>query len=105
MAVQDTIGTVAGVEQVPPTTAPGEDSARPVRRLPVQKDWPTWGLVATQIGILVGAIALWEVAARYGWLDAFFWSQPSAIYRTLTIFFTTGDAWTDISFTFRSTIF
>jgi NitT/TauT family transport system permease protein len=38
-------------------------------------------------------------------INAFFWSQPSAIWRTLTIFFTEGDAWTDISFTFRSTIF
>src|SRR5438270_1468334 len=105
MAVQDTVGTVAGVERAPPAAAAGERSARPARRLPVQKDWPTWALVATQIGILVGAIALWEIAARAGWLDAFFWSQPSAIFHTLTIFFTTGDAWTDIGFTFRSTIF
>jgi NitT/TauT family transport system permease protein len=105
MAVQDTIGTVAGVERAPAAASAGERSARPVRRLPVQKDWPTWALVATQIGILVGAIALWEVAAADGWIDAFFWSQPSAIFRTLTIFFTTGDAWTDIGFTFRSTIF
>jgi len=94
MVVQDTV-TVAGVER----------SARPARRLPVQKDWPTWALVITQIGILVGAIALWEIAARAGWIDAFFWSQPSAIFRTLSIFFSTGDAWTDIGFTFRSTIF
>ncbi len=79
--------------------------ARPVRRLPVQKDWPTWALVAAQIGILVGALSLWEIGARTGWIDAFFWSQPSAIANTMAIFFTTGDAWTDISFTFRSTIF
>ena len=46
-----------------------------------------------------------EIGARAGWIDAFFWSQPSAIANTLSIFFTTGDAWTDISFTFRSTIF
>src|SRR5207344_1918525 len=73
--------------------------------LPVQKDWPTWALVAAQIGILVGALSLWEIGARAGWIDAFFWSQPSAIAQTMGIFFTTGDAWTDISFTFRSTIF
>jgi NitT/TauT family transport system permease protein len=78
---------------------------RPGRRLPVQREWPGWAILATQIGILVGVIALWETAATRGWIDAFFWSQPSAIYRTLTIFFTTGDAWTDIGFTFRSTIF
>jgi NitT/TauT family transport system permease protein len=78
--------------------------ARPVRRLPVQKDWPLWAIIAAQIGILIGIIALWEISARAGWLDAFFWSQPSAIWRTLLIFFTEGDAWTDISFTFRATI-
>ena len=50
------------------------------------------------------AIALWELAARTGAVDAFFWSQPSAIYATMKIFFTEGDAWTDIGFTFRSTI-
>ena len=103
MVVQDTV-TVAGVERAPPTAAAAERSARPARRLPVQKDWPTWALVITQIGILVGAIALWEIAARAGWIDAFFWSQPSAIFRTMTIFFTTGDAFTDIAFTFRSTV-
>jgi NitT/TauT family transport system permease protein len=85
---------------------PKLEAARPaaVRRLPVQKDWPTWALIAAQIGILVGALSLWEIGARAGWIDAFFWSQPSAIANTMTIFFTTGDAWTDISFTFRSTI-
>jgi NitT/TauT family transport system permease protein len=80
-------------------------SARPVRRLPVQPQWPAWAILAAQIGILAGVIALWETAAAHGWIDAFFWSQPSAIFRTLTIFFTTGDAWIDIGFTFRSTIF
>jgi NitT/TauT family transport system permease protein len=79
--------------------------AAAVRRLPVQKDWPTWALIAAQIGILVGVLSLWEIGARAGWIDAFFWSQPSAIANTMAIFFTTGDAWTDISFTFRSTIF
>jgi NitT/TauT family transport system permease protein len=89
-----------------PATAPlaGTAAARPVRRLPVHKDWPAAAIVATQIGILVFIIALWEIAADLGWIDAFFWSQPSAIYRTLIIFFTTGDAFTDIGFTFRSTI-
>jgi NitT/TauT family transport system permease protein len=82
-------------------TPPG----RPVRRLPVQREWPPWAILAAQIGILVGVIGLWETAATRGWIDAFFWSQPSTIFRTLTIFFTTGDAWTDIGFTFRSTIF
>ena len=79
-------------------------AARRVRRLPVQREWPGWAILAAQIAILVGAIGLWETAAARGWIDAFFWSQPSAIFHSLTIFFTNGDAWTDIAFTFRSTI-
>src|SRR5579872_7220542 len=81
-------------------TAPG----KPARRLPVQKDWPAWAILAVQIGILVAIIALWEIGAETGFVDKFFWSHPSAIWNTLTIFFTTGDAFTDIAFTFRSTI-
>jgi NitT/TauT family transport system permease protein len=79
-------------------------TTRPARRLPVQTDWPVWVIIAVQAGILVGALGLWEAGARNGWIDAFFWSQPSAIFRTMIIFFTHGDAFTDIAFTFRSTI-
>jgi NitT/TauT family transport system permease protein len=86
-------------------TGGGALAARPGRRLPVEREWPGWAILAAQIAILVGAIGLWETAATRGWIDAFFWSQPSAIFRSLTIFFTNGDAWTDIAFTFRSTIF
>ena len=105
MTAQDTpsVGAIAPPAIASP--AAGKATMRPLRRLPVQKDWPTWALLAAQIGILVGAIGLWELAARMAWIDTFFWSQPSAIFNTLKIFFTTGDAWTDISFTFRSTVF
>jgi len=88
----------------PPDAATGAAAARPVRRLPVQKDWPTAAIVAVQVGILVGIVALWEIAADTGMIDAFFWSRPSAIFHTLIIFFSTGDAFTDIAFTFQSTI-
>ncbi|HET9246204.1 MAG TPA: ABC transporter permease [Xanthobacteraceae bacterium] len=108
MTVQDTtpaVGAMASLGRVEAKPEAAKPTARAVRRLPVQKDWPTWALIAAQLGILAGVIALWEIGARAGWIDAFFWSQPSAIANTMTIFFTTGDAWTDISFTFRSTIF
>ena len=102
MTIQDT-SRVAGVARGDAKPAPAK-TPRPIRRLPVQKDWPSWAIVAVQIGILVGIIALWEIGARAGLIDGFFWSQPSAIWRTFIIFFTEGDAWTDIGFTFRSTI-
>ncbi|MGA7488673.1 MAG: ABC transporter permease [Xanthobacteraceae bacterium] len=106
MTVQEssTLGEMARLELAQSNGAGAPAAAKPLRRLPVQKDWPTWALIAAQVGILVGGISLWEIGARMGWIDAFFWSQPSAIAQTMGIFFSTGDAWTDISFTFRSTI-
>jgi NitT/TauT family transport system permease protein len=89
---------------VSPNAASNTRQAKPARRLPVQRMWPTWTIVATQVGILVAIIAIWEIGADAGFIDAFFWSKPRAIFNTLAIFFTTGDAFTDIAFTFRSTI-
>lgn len=88
----------------PSTTSAGGKPARAVRRLPVQRLWPTPVLVAVQIGILVALIAYWEFGAAFGWVDAFFWSRPSAIADTLVIFFTDGDAFGHIAYTFRSTL-
>ena len=105
MSVQDTPAVVATDLGLSHPAGADASSGRPVRRLPVQREWPGWAILAAQIGILVGVIGLWETAATRGWIDAFFWSQPSSIFHTLTIFFTAGDAWTDIGFTFRSTIF
>jgi NitT/TauT family transport system permease protein len=105
MTVQETSRVGAGLNLAPQQAAAPSQPAKAVRRLPVQKDWPLWAIVAVQIGILVGAIALWQAAADFGWIDGFFWSKPSAIYDTLIKFFAEGDAWTDIGFTFRSTIF
>ena len=103
--MQDTSGIGAPLDLARAQSAARTRPARPARRLPVQKDWPLWIIVSTQIGILVGLVALWQAAADYGWIDGFFWSKPSAIYATLIKFFTEGDAWIDIGFTFRSTIF
>jgi len=99
-----TAGTVPGLRMAQQPSTAAIAPSRTVRRLPVQRDWPTWALLATQLGILIGALSLWEIGARAGWIDKFFWSQPSAIANTMAIFFSSGDAWVDISFTFRSTI-
>ena len=104
MTIQDS-QSLPAIELARPQPAVRTRQVKTVRRLPVQKDWPLWLIAIIQIGILVGAVALWEAAANAGWIDGFFWSRPSAIYATLIKFFTEGDAWTDIAFTFRSTIF
>src|SRR4029077_12764287 len=100
MAVQDT-----GFELVRAPPAPEAPPLRSVRRLPAQKDWPVLAIVAAQAGILAGLMALGQAAADHGWIDGFFWSKPSDIFDTLIKFFAAGAAWTDIGFTFRSTIF
>ncbi len=109
MAVHDTPapgpGALADIGLAQQRSGGAKSPARTLRRLPVQRDWPAWALIAAQVGILLAALSLWEIGARSRWIDAFFWSQPSAIADTMAIFFSTGDAWTDISFTFRSTIF
>ena len=105
MTVQESSRVSAGLELAPQQAAAPGRPAKAARRLPAQKDWPLWAIVTVQIGILIGGIALWQAAAELGWIDGFFWSKPSAIYATLIKFFAEGDAWTDIGFTFRSTIF
>jgi NitT/TauT family transport system permease protein len=104
MTVQDTSRLGTGVDLSRAQPAPATRQQKTVRRLPVQNDWPLWAIIATQIGIFAGLIVLWQTAAVYGWIDGFFWSKPSDIYETLIKFFTEGDAWIDISYTFRSTI-
>jgi NitT/TauT family transport system permease protein len=103
MTVQETPRAAEGLDLAPATS--NQRAAHKIRRLPVDKDWPVWAIAVVQIGILVGGIALWQAAADYRWIDGFFWSKPSAIWATLIKFFTKGDAWTDIGFTFRATIF
>lgn len=77
---------------------------RVARKLPVQKPWSSWTILATQLAILIGFFLVWEFAADLKIINPFFWSQPSAIWKTLVIFFTQGRAFTDIYYTFRSTI-
>jgi NitT/TauT family transport system permease protein len=107
MTVQDTT-RIAGIDAGRDSTGRPANGMRPqrrIRRLPVRKDWPLWAIVIIQLGVLVGLVALWQAGADHGWIDGFFWSKPSAIFATLITFFTEGDAFVDIGFTFRSTIF
>ncbi len=46
-----------------------------------------------RIGLLVAFFALWELAARLGWIDAFILSSPSRILATLKDLYTTGEFW------------
>jgi len=93
---------LSGTAIAEPPRAPARP--RKLRRLPSQRIWPTWLIVTVQIGLLVGMLLAWEVAASTGLISAFFWSQPSAIAHSLKLFFTEGNAAIDISATFQETI-
>ncbi|HTV37270.1 MAG TPA: ABC transporter permease, partial [Xanthobacteraceae bacterium] len=97
--------TTRGSVKLDAASTPRTRPLKKIRRLPVQKDWPLWAIVGVQVGILIAAIALWQLAADRGWIDGFFWSRPSDVYATLIKFFSGNDAWTDIGFTFQSTIY
>lgn len=49
--------------------------------------WGQWknraAVISAQILVLVAVFALWEIAARLGWIDPFLLSQPSRIWSTL----------------------
>src|ERR1700761_2568600 len=101
MTAQDTSHPAAPLDLVSPASA---RPAKKIRRLPVQKDWSLGFIIALQVGILIAGVALWQTAAERGWIDGFFWSKPSDVYATTIKFFAAGDAWTDIEYTFGSTI-
>ena len=73
MTAQDAPDTAANLDVAADSTPQRTRAVKTSRRLPVQRDWPLWAIVAVQIGILVGAVALWQAAADHGWIDGFFW--------------------------------
>ena len=55
-------------------------------------------------GLLAALIALWELGARLGWLDRFYFSSPSEIFRTAVIKWQQGGLARDIAYTGLSTL-
>lgn len=80
---------------------PGRRRGRVLRQ---EKRWPARYVAMWQGGLVVSLIALWELGARFGYVEVFFWSHPSQIYHTFTLFVQSGTAYTDTWFTFRATV-
>jgi NitT/TauT family transport system permease protein len=74
------------------------------RTLRVERRWPAWQTFAWQVGIVAFVNGLWELAARRGWIDPFYWSYPSQIGAKFAVFVASGQALVDTSFTFEATI-
>lgn len=93
-----TVTTIAEPGAPPALKAPRR------RRLPREKDWPGWALIAVQTGILAAILGFWQLGAQSGLIDAFFWSKPSAIFAMLQVFLIDGDAAIDTWYTLRATL-
>jgi NitT/TauT family transport system permease protein len=65
-------------------------------------------VVGLRILFLVLVLGGWELGARYGWIDPFFYSQPSAIADQLVVWFRDGTAqgslWLQVWVTFEETL-
>ena len=63
---------------------------------------PLIGLL--RLGLLLGFIGFWEVAARLGWIDPFFYGAPSSIAANLVRQFTTGSVWRHLGATVQNSL-
>lgn len=61
-------------------------------------------IMGIRLLVLVALVGGWEVAARAGIIDPFFYSMPSQIWQTGVTAFTEGTIVSDTIFTFTSTI-
>ncbi len=63
---------------------------------------PLIGLL--RLGLLLGFVGFWEVAARLGWIDPFFYGAPSSIAANLLRQFTTGSVWRHLGATVQNSL-
>ncbi|MEF2968216.1 ABC transporter permease [Paenibacillus sp. M1] len=63
-----------------------------------------WAVNVGRVALFIIVLVLWEIGARTGLINSFFWSQPLEIARTWWIGVQSGTVWADTMYTFRSTV-
>jgi NitT/TauT family transport system permease protein len=61
-------------------------------------------ILVTQITLLVAFFALWEIAARMKWIEAFIFSQPSRMLTAFINMSMSGNLWKHINITLWETV-
>jgi NitT/TauT family transport system permease protein len=91
---------------------PAEQAERPLSDLAARRkrDIQRRRLSVAGLRLLLGVVILgaWEISTRLGWIDVFFWSQPSAIAAKLWIWITQGTdlgpLWDQVLVTMQETV-
>jgi NitT/TauT family transport system permease protein len=91
---------------------PAEQAERPLSDLAARRkrDIQRRRLSVAGLRLLLGVVILgaWELSTRLGWIDVFFWSQPSAIAAKLWIWITQGTdlgpLWDQVLVTMEETV-
>jgi NitT/TauT family transport system permease protein len=91
---------------------PAEQAERPLSDLAARRkrDIQRRRLSVAGLRLLLGVVMLgsWELTTRLGWIDVFFWSQPSAIAAKLWIWITQGTdlgpLWDQVLVTMEETV-
>jgi|SRR3989475_6922658 len=92
--------------------APAEQAERPLSDLAARRKrvMQRRRLSVAGLRLLLGVVILgaWELTTRLGWVDVFFWSQPSAIAAKLWIWITQGTdlgpLWDQVLVTMQETV-
>ncbi|MEM9128392.1 MAG: ABC transporter permease [Pseudomonadota bacterium] len=85
----------------PDVAATQAEYLRQLRRDALRDGFLIW---VFRIGIGVAFLTGWEYAARAGWIDTFFFSQPSDVWVFLKQMFIDGSVWRNIGATLQSTL-
>lgn len=86
------------------TTSQGTEERRAVQRAQSYKHL----VIGLRAALAVTVLGAWELTVRIGWLDPFFFSQPSAIGQQLVAWFSEGTAqgplWAELLVTMEETV-
>ena len=100
----DAPGTATSGAMTGAVPAPAEQAHDPRARLRKHKAL----VYSLRVLVLVGVLAFWEFSVRL-WLDPFFYSQPSLIWKKLVTWFTDGTAqgpvWEQIWYTLQEAVY